>query len=156
MSAGFPFNSARLDWPPKVLNPNARTHYLVRHRVASRYRDHARIMGLSGRLLAEPVVVLLPICKDSRRRDLDNILAATKSGIDGLTDAQWWKDDHDIRAWHVVPEVKVDSLYDHCIVMLATEERNLSLLTSMVQSFRAAAAAGNAHSAAHTILRITL
>lgn len=83
-------NQVLLPWPPKVLSPNARAHWATRSKAAKAYRQRcfmgAKQVGLTapaGRLLL--VVEFLP--PNRQRRDDDNLIAAFKSGRDGLADA---------------------------------------------------------------------
>ena len=83
-------NQVLLPWPPKVLSPNARSHWRVKSKAAKAYRYScfmgAKLVGLSapaGRLLL--VIEFLP--PNRARRDDDNLIAAFKSGRDGLADA---------------------------------------------------------------------
>ncbi len=83
-------NQVLLPWPPKVLSPNARSHWATRSRAAKAYRNscllHAKLVGLTapaGRLLL--VIEFMP--PNRQRRDDDNLIAAFKSGRDGLADA---------------------------------------------------------------------
>jgi crossover junction endodeoxyribonuclease RusA len=78
-----------LPWPPKELSPNARTHFHAKARVAKNYRLSAFWTALdcvapeSG-----PVHLTIEFCPpDKRKRDLDNMLASTKAGLDGIADA---------------------------------------------------------------------
>ena len=83
-------NQVLLGWPPKVLSPNARTHWAARSRAAKAYRYScfmaAKLAGLvapAGRILLQ--LEFLP--PTARRRDDDNLLASFKAGRDGLADA---------------------------------------------------------------------
>ena len=83
-------NQVLLGWPPKALSPNARGHWATRSRAAKAYRYScfmaAKLAGLvapAGRLLL--VIEFLP--PNRQRRDDDNLIAAFKSGRDGLADA---------------------------------------------------------------------
>lgn len=88
-----PCNQVLLPWPPKVLSPNARTHWATRSKAAKDYRYrccmHAKLAGLAavpgnvGRILL--VLEFMP--PNRQRRDDDNLIAAFKSGRDGLADA---------------------------------------------------------------------
>ena len=82
-----------LPWPPKELSPNARHHYQAAARARKAYRARcgaiARQVGV-GVLVAgcdrlEVHLAFFP--PDRRPRDADNMLAAMKSGLDGLADA---------------------------------------------------------------------
>ena len=81
-----------LPWPPKVLSPNARVHWAKRSAAAKAYRHEcgwttkaAGLLNLapSGQILLD-IEFIEP---DRHRRDLDNMLASIKSGIDGIADA---------------------------------------------------------------------
>lgn len=85
-----------LPWPPKVLSPNARAHYLVKARSVKKYRWACFILarqlrptfqntGDSGGDIALTITFCPP---DNQRRDRDNMIAAFKAGADGL--AQAW------------------------------------------------------------------
>lgn len=79
-----------MPWPQAVLNPNARAHWTAIARAKKSLRAawawEARKQGakrmqsgaLSVRLTFHP--------PDKRPRDLDNMLAACKAGLDGLAD----------------------------------------------------------------------
>lgn len=78
-------------WPPSDLSPNARGHWVKRHRAAKRYRADAKVITLEatgGRL--DPSAPRLRIVfhpPDKRGRDLDNLVASFKAGQDGICDA---------------------------------------------------------------------
>ena len=79
-----------LPWPPKELNPNARTHWARKSRAAKGYRSDCHLLTLASGVVAPEGEVLLDITfcpPDRRRRDDDNCLAAFKSGRDGVADA---------------------------------------------------------------------
>ena len=154
--AGLPFNAVRIGWPPIALSPNSRVHYMQRHRAVVAYRNEAALLGKTGRRIAEPVLCVVPIVKLRRRRDLDNILASLKPAIDGLTDAGWWDDDSQLRGINLVPEVLVPSVAERCVVILSAAEYQHGAVAEMVTAFRSAAAAGNAYTAASTILNVNL
>ena len=79
-----------LPWPPKELSPNARVHRLAKARAAKAYR-HAcwALTKQSGVTLSgTPVHVQVTFVPPTKQaRDLDNCLAAIKSGLDGVADA---------------------------------------------------------------------
>jgi crossover junction endodeoxyribonuclease RusA len=76
-----------LPWPPKELSPNARVHFRKKAEAAKKYRnlaqwsawEAARVDGYSVSITFNP--------PDNRRRDLDNMLASIKSGLDGISSA---------------------------------------------------------------------
>lgn len=79
-----------LPWPPKELNPNARTHWTKRSKAAKQYRTACHLLAKQSGTVAPEGEVLLMIefvPPDARRRDDDNCLAAFKAGRDGLADA---------------------------------------------------------------------
>lgn len=89
--------SVELPWPPSALSPNASTgKRIAKNKAAQQYKTAcwslARGKGLS-RNCAHPVVTFHP--PDGRRRDVDNMMAAFKSGLDGVAlalgidDRQW-------------------------------------------------------------------
>lgn len=79
-----------LPWPPKVLSPNARTHWATRSRAAKAYRSICFQLCRAARLPVPNGRALLSlefIPPDRRRRDDDNCIAAFKSGRDGVAQA---------------------------------------------------------------------
>ena len=78
-------------WPPAKLNPNARTHWAVKARAAASYRKACSLLALQAKgrsSLHGPLRLSLEFLPpDARRRDDDNLLAAFKSGRDGIADA---------------------------------------------------------------------
>lgn len=83
-------NQVLLPWPPKVLSPNARAHWAARSKAAKAYRYRC-FLGAKEVGLAAPagkvLLVLEFLPPNNRRRDDDNLLAAFKSGRDGLASA---------------------------------------------------------------------
>ena len=84
----MPSNPTRfiVSWPSPKLSPNARVHWAVKAKAAKTYR----LEGWGSAKLAEAKghkVSLTFIPKDKRRRDLDNLIAASKSLLDGISDA---------------------------------------------------------------------
>lgn len=79
-----------LPWPPSALNPNQRQHWR-RHAAAKKaYRlacgFHARHQGVGCLPPAKLLVSLKFVPPDRRSRDLDNLIASMKAGLDGLAD----------------------------------------------------------------------
>lgn len=77
-------------WPHRDLHPNARVHHFVLARRRKTYRTgcawEARAAGL-GRIVAESLPVTITFHPpDRRRRDRDGMIAALKSGQDGIAD----------------------------------------------------------------------
>jgi crossover junction endodeoxyribonuclease RusA len=78
-------------WPPSVLNPNQRAHWSMKSRAAKAYRHDcwartkaANITLPDNEKLALWIDFYPP---DKRHRDDDNMIAAFKSGRDGLAEA---------------------------------------------------------------------
>lgn len=81
-----------LPFPPKSLSPNARLHWsaIAREKKAFRLECffEARRQGITKLKEAKALTVALEFFPPDRRaRDWDNMLAAMKSGLDGLADA---------------------------------------------------------------------
>lgn len=84
-----------VEWPPKQLSPNARGHWSVKSRYARRYRAACHAYAHNARVAAgvklqagRRLSLLLVFCPpDRRKRDDDNLVAAFKSGRDGIADA---------------------------------------------------------------------
>jgi crossover junction endodeoxyribonuclease RusA len=79
-----------LPWPSPDLSPNARGHWTQLAKAKSAYRQtcawQAKAAGL-GKMKAAELHLCITFCPpDKRRRDLDNLLASLKSGLDGLCD----------------------------------------------------------------------
>lgn len=79
-----------LPWPTSDLSPNARGHWAIKARAKKAYRAtcaaQARSQGLT-RLNDERLHLKITFVPLNRRaRDLDNLLASLKSGLDGLCD----------------------------------------------------------------------
>lgn len=79
----------RFPWPPKELSPNARKDRRAISGLRKRYRTAcAWEARLKGAMAEDQSVLAITFCPpDKRRRDLDNMLASFKAGIDGITDA---------------------------------------------------------------------
>ena len=99
----------RLPWPYKALNPNSRGHWSKKAKAAEIYRYtckvESRIAIQEGKWDLQPlrdlvaaggeIHVFLDFYPPNRRaRDDDNIIAAFKSGRDGLADALGIDDCH--------------------------------------------------------------
>ena len=87
-----------LPWPPRDLSPNARVHWTRLATAKRAFRDAwawtARQQG-ARRLDAQALhLSLVFVPPDKRARDLDNCLAACKSGLDGLADVLGVDDKH--------------------------------------------------------------
>lgn len=79
-----------LPWPPKELSPNARVHWATKARKAKEYRAECRLLTLIAGVSApegRSVLALEFVAPDRRPRDDDNLVAAFKSGRDGIAEA---------------------------------------------------------------------
>lgn len=134
-----------LPWPSPALSPNARVHYMTKHRATRSYRalTSYRADQRGRKPLQNPVCAILPLVKTRRRRDLDNVLASLKSALDGLTDSRWWEDDSRVRSIHLVPEVYSKAWTENQIVIIAAEEADAAGMAKLVEDFRGAVLAGN-------------
>lgn len=79
-----------LPWPPKALSPNERKHWRALAKAKAAYRAACATQAMAQgakRISAERLAVHLEfVPPDRRRRDMDNMIAAMKSGLDGLAD----------------------------------------------------------------------
>lgn len=81
-----------LPWPPRALSPNVRVHYMALARAKKRYRQACHLQAIAGhcRQMAPDTRLHLRLTfvpPDKRRRDLDNLIASMKAGLDGVADA---------------------------------------------------------------------
>lgn len=117
-------NIIRVPWPSKILSPNARAHYLTKGKATKTNRALCAYLGHGPRKrLEDPVLAILPIVDSRHRRDIDNALAGLKSTLDGLTDAGWWADDHDIVELTILRPSFVKA-WGKCVVIAADEAVN--------------------------------
>ncbi len=77
-----------LPWPPKELNPNARTHFHAKAKIAKVYREAAYWTVYGAKQPPNPVTLSITFhAPDKRKRALDNMLSSIKAGLDGIADA---------------------------------------------------------------------
>lgn len=81
-----------LPWPDAVLSPNARPHWAAKARAVKAARQRAGWLvrvSIQQRAKAWPRVnVAITFCPpNTRRRDLDNLIASHKAASDGIADA---------------------------------------------------------------------
>lgn len=80
-----------LPWPPRELSPNVRQHWSKLAQAKRRYRAACYLAAKSQgarELDAEQLAVRMRfVPPDRRARDLDNLIASMKAGLDGLADA---------------------------------------------------------------------
>ena len=78
-------------WPPKVLSPNARVHWSVKSKAAKAYRADCWAITKEAKVIlpdSPKLALWLDFYPpDKRHRDDDNMIAAFKSGRDGMAEA---------------------------------------------------------------------
>ena len=83
--------------PPKEFNPNSRVHWSQRYRAGQKVKDDVMALvleqGWQGDALEKAKVKITWTFPDKRRRDLDNLLSATKPCLDSLVLAGVIQDD---------------------------------------------------------------
>ncbi|KEZ72806.1 endodeoxyribonuclease RusA [Pseudomonas syringae pv. syringae FF5] len=97
-----------LPWPPKVLSPNARTHWATKSRAAKLYRNTCYLLCLQAALpvpAGRALLALEFIPPDRRRRDDDNCIAAFKSGRDGVAQAMGIDDSRFVTQLQISAEI---------------------------------------------------
>jgi crossover junction endodeoxyribonuclease RusA len=81
-----------LPWPDKRMSPNARVHRMAVAPIRKKYRTDCAWLAKAARMnfahLAETGLHLSITFNppDRRARDIDNMLASIKSGLDGIAD----------------------------------------------------------------------
>lgn len=85
-----------LPWPPTALSPNSRSHWAVKAKAAKSYRTVCWALARGITVPKGSFIELgLEFCPPTRtRRDLDNLLARMKSGLDGIADAMGTDDSY--------------------------------------------------------------
>lgn len=126
---------------------------MTRHRAVRQYRFATTYQARGQTRLQKPICAIIPLVSTKRRRDLDNVLASLKSALDGLTDAEWWNDDHDIVGFHMIPEVHARLWGENKIVILACEEDDLPALHEAVKAFRTGVTSGQPNAALELLTR---
>lgn len=80
-----------LPWPPRALSPNARTHWRAKAPIAKSYKQACWALTLNAGMVAPDTPKLALWLDfyppDRRHRDDDNLVAAFKSGRDGVAQA---------------------------------------------------------------------
>lgn len=76
-----------LGWPPKELSPNGRVHWAKKAKAAKAYRAAAYFLSQPGWNNPGANVAITFRPPDRRKRDLDNMLASIKAGLDGIAQA---------------------------------------------------------------------
>ena len=122
-------NLIRVPWPNRVLSPNARAHHMTKGIATKRNRALISYLGQdAAQRLETPALAILPIVDTRHRRDIDNVLAGLKSTLDGLTDAGWWADDHDIVEVTVLRPVLVKPWGKSVVIAAAEAEYRDSMM----------------------------
>lgn len=78
-----------LPFPPAKLSPNARCHWAQKARVfkAYKFQCFALLSKHRNELVGRSSFSLKFLPPDSRRRDLDNMVASSKAALDALSEA---------------------------------------------------------------------
>ncbi len=95
-------------WPLKELNPNSRVHWAILAKAKKAYRATCFNLTRAAKLKKPNGKIKLEInfyMPDRRHRDLDNMLASMKSGLDGLADALEVNDKHFSISMNVSDEI---------------------------------------------------
>jgi crossover junction endodeoxyribonuclease RusA len=96
-----------LPWPSSKLSPNAREHWTTTSKLKKLYRARCKAIGVAaglGYLQGSENAVRVDLTffpPDKRARDMDNMLASMKAGLDGLADAMGVDDSK----WRIAMEV---------------------------------------------------
>ena len=85
-----------LPWPPRALSPNARTHWRKKAPIAKAYKAACWALAKEAGMVVpdvEKIALWLDFYPpDRRHRDMDNMFASMKAGLDGLADALHFND----------------------------------------------------------------
>ena len=83
--------------PDPRLSPNARLHYMLLYKAKREAKEEAFAIAKKGGVPDKPYhrvhITITYVSKDKRRRDMDNLMAATKAYIDGIVAANVLEDD---------------------------------------------------------------
>ena len=77
-----------LPWPPRGLWPNARNHWAAMARAKRSYKNAAWALATKSKhpMPQARLCVHMAFCPpDNIRRDMDNMIAAMKAGLDGIS-----------------------------------------------------------------------
>lgn len=112
-----------LPWPSSKLSPNAREHWTTTSKLRKLYRARCKAIGEQvglGYLRGSKNAVRVDLTffpPDRRARDMDNMLASMKSGLDGLADAMGVDDSR----WKIAMEVS-DPKKGGCVLVQIMEK----------------------------------
>lgn len=84
-----------LPWPPHILSPNARSHWRPKSAARKIYKEDCFYLAKQVRPIFADGMIDIRVTfhpPDKRRRDMDNMLASIKAGLDAASDA-WGVDD---------------------------------------------------------------
>lgn len=102
--------TVQLPWPPAVLNPNYRSHWAPKAKAVRMARAHTAWLVLEQSRKkpgwAKAAISLTFCPPNKRRRDLDNLIAASKAIFDGIADAIGLDDQHFIPTFRMADPVK--------------------------------------------------
>lgn len=104
-----------LAWPPRALWPNHRAHWSATSRAKRSYRRDAFYLARDNVDSLAPTVALIFHPPDNRARDLDNMIAAMKAGLDGIADAIGIDDSK----WKLTAQ-KGDVVPNGCVIVTVT------------------------------------
>lgn len=108
-------NEVKLPWPPAGLSPNDRLHWAKKALAAKRYKHTCWALALEEKVSAKwdgPVHLWVTFAPpDRRHRDMDNMIASIKSGLDGLAMALKVNDSR------FVLHLNVSTLRDGCVLV---------------------------------------
>jgi crossover junction endodeoxyribonuclease RusA len=95
-----------VSFPPPILNPNTRKHWALVAKAKKTYRRDAHISALADGICKMTGVTSCKVritftAPDARARDRDNMIAAFKSGQDGIADAIGIDDALWVPSYHV-------------------------------------------------------
>jgi hypothetical protein len=109
----------RLDkLPPAALSPNSRVHWAKKYYATATYRQEVgwlakSLWGASPPIERARIVYHFFIGRGRRARDLDNLIASFKAGLDGLVDAGVIRaddSDHLSRSTGIIERAPVDKV----------------------------------------------
>jgi len=95
--------------PPREASPNWRGHWSKKSRAVAEFRSLARLMAkqsMNEWVAPEKAIVKYTfIVPDRARRDIDNLVAASKGALDGIVDAGAIRDDCGRKMMLDMPEI---------------------------------------------------
>jgi len=99
-----------MPWPPRELHPNARPHWAIKSRKAKAYREacyfQALEQGATEWANDGPISFTLTFyLPNKRKHDDDGLVAAFKSGRDGIADALKIDDNRFVTTFSIAPAI---------------------------------------------------